>query len=627
MCGIVGVVSVGSGRLSVSRDQALRMREALSRRGPDGAGEWVAPWGYLGHRRLAILDTSEAGAQPMSSPDGRFVLAYNGELYNDLELRRELGALGDTFRSRSDAETLLMALRRWGSGAMQRLRGMYAFAFIDTWRKVVLLGRDPLGIKPLLLWFGPVPGGFELAFASEYPALFAHPHIPRRPNLLAISAYLATIRTHSGADTLFEGVLTLRPGEWIEVDASGPSPHADSRDWWQEAPEARDASAGVQPTGDPVADTRAHITDSVRRHLRSDVPVAGLLSGGLDSSIVCAVARREIPSLHTFCVGAREVGEAEAPDFAAARLAAESLGTRHEEVELTREAFVEHWPRMVRDLGRPLSTPNEVAIFSVAQIMRQRGFPVALSGEGADELFGGYHESLDALATSATPDRGAAALDVACWLNGAAKQTLLNHRVCEALDGDAEVYAFYRREYALVSEQCSPGAGHAPSPDLDIQLALQRRINLAGLLDRLDGAMMLVGVEGRTPFADQGVARFAEGLPMAEKYVPPAPRGGAARGAVSTLATAPPVSRTKICLRLAFTGDVPPEILARPKASFPVPFQRWAADLAPRLTSSPLVRELFKPAAIAHVASRPVELWNFAWPMINLALWGDLWWT
>lgn len=620
------MVSIGGGPLSITRERAARMRDALSRRGPDGAGDWFAPWGYVGHRRLAILDTTDAGEQPMVSADGRWVLAYNGELYNDLELRRELALLGDSFRSRSDAETLLMALRRWGGGAITRLRGMYAFAFIDTWRKVVLLGRDPLGVKPLLLWCGPVPGGLELAFASEYPALFAHPHVPRRPNLRSISAYLSTIRTHAGADTLFEGVLTLRPGEWVEIDASSASPHVDTRDWWKETADSPVPGADAGPGLDPVAATRERIIDSVHRHLRSDVPVAALLSGGLDSSIVCALARREVPSLHTFCVGSREGSEAEAPDFAAARLVAEALGTQHEEVELTRQGFTERWPQMVRELGRPLSTPNEVAIACVAQVMRERGFPVALSGEGADELFGGYHESLDALAASNQPDRGAAALDAACWMNLPAKQTLLNERVFQALDGDAHLYDFYRREYAQVRDRLAGDEAGSSMSDLAAQLALQRRINLAGLLDRLDGAMMLAGVEGRTPFADQDVARFAERLPMDEKYVPPAGWRGSPRGQVSTLAAAPPVSRTKLCLRLAFAGVVPPEILARPKASFPVPFQRWSSDLAPRLTSSPLVRELFRPAAIAHVASRPAELWNFAWPMLNIALWGDLWW-
>jgi asparagine synthase (glutamine-hydrolysing) len=360
--------------------------------------------------------------------------------------------------------------------------------------------------------------------------------------------------------------------------------------------------------GDATALVRQEVADSVRRHLRSDVPISCLLSGGLDSSIVASVAMRELGSLHTYCSGATEQG-AESDDFVVARLVAERLGTVHVEAPVTRALFARRWLEMVDATGLPLSTPNEVAINEVARRLRADGKIVTLSGEGADELFAGYEGPMrdaaayEGLLPSARPEWTRAAgmhpglfqLHANAWVPLESKAALLEERVWRGLEGDAALSEFYRVEFDDAQE------GEA----LQRHLRFHRRINLAGLLQRLDTATMLAGVEGRTPFADARVCALAESLPMAEKF-----RDG----------------QTKRILRRAFAADLPREVVSRPKASFPLPFERWVEDRAHILRESALAREVFTPAAIETVARQPAPLWRLAWPMINIAMWGKVWW-
>lgn len=605
MCGIVGVLAAGSKRPSVHDAQLIAMRDAMSHRGPDDAGLWKLGSVALAHRRLSVLDPSRAGHQPMLSPDAKSALVYNGELYNDHELRDALGKLGVTFKSTCDTETLLATLLRNPAEAPALIRGMYAFAFIDTHRKTALLARDPLGIKPLYYAFvestGPDGPTHELAFASEIPALLRHPAIRAKPDLVGVSGYLTTIRTTLGPRTLFEGIRTLRPGEWLTVDFSGPRLEHRSDDWWS-APR-RDAP----PAG--AAQLQQQVRDSVRRHLRSDVPICTLLSGGLDSTIITTTARELEPTLDlcTYCAGA---DEPEGDDLPAARRIAASLATRHTEARITRDHFAKRWPEMVRATGLPIGTPNEIAINEVARRLRADGKIVALSGEGADELFAGYDAPLDGAAEAIAKshpgewlaDGGITQLDLAAWIPSGAKPQVLAEQTWIRLESDSVLRDYYRDEFVRVATLAGvedPLAAHQ---------CFIRRINLAGLLLRLDQSTMLESVEGRTPLADQSLASFAESLPMSAKY------------------SAGATPKTKRILREAFQGKIDAEALTRPKASFPLPFQEWAADNSHALNRSPLARELFNPLAISTVLANPRQMWRLAWPMINIALWGERWW-
>jgi asparagine synthase (glutamine-hydrolysing) len=599
MCGILGL----AGPNLPDDHTVAALRDLMSRRGPDGTGLWRAPGIVLAHRRLAVIDPTPAGAQPMALPDGS-ALIYNGELYNDADLRVSLASEGVRFATSCDTETILHALRRWGDLALLRLRGMFALAFFDAPRRRLTLARDPLGIKPLYYRLGPVGATPQLIFASEPRAILAHPGITARPDMVTVSGYLTTIRTTLGDRTLFDGIRTLRPGEVLTFDLSDAEPRFLAR-------ERISVATAARGSGCSAVSVRAALEDSIHRHLRSDVPTCCLLSGGLDSSIIAAVARRRDPALHTYCSGAPAStpidGVPQSEDFVSARLVAVHLDTRHAEAPVTRELFARRWPEMVNDLGLPLSTPNEVAIHQVARRIRADGRIVTLSGEGADELFGGYDRPLaDAAAFIAgDPDDAASArflLDSAAWMPIDAKPAILGPAIWRALEGDAALADTYRQEFAEAS------AERDDADPLQSHLRFHRRVNLTGLLARLDTATMLAGVEGRTPFADVAVAALAESLPMRDKFTPGPP------------------ARTKIVLRDAFAPDLPSEVASRPKASFPLPFQEWIQDNAAELNQSAFAREVFTQAAIAAIAARPRELWRFAWPMINIALWGRRWW-
>jgi asparagine synthase (glutamine-hydrolysing) len=598
MCGIVGVATCSGREPAVDAAAFDALRDRLAHRGPDGAGSWEHRSGAcvvrLGHRRLSVIDPTPTGAQPMLSADGAVALIYNGELYNDAELR--LGLLTaerpPTFRGSSDTETLAELLAREWTGALPRLRGMFALAAFDTRRQRLLLARDPLGIKPL---YWTITSEGEVVFASEVHALLAHPGVAVRPDPIGLSAYLTTIRTTTAERTMFEGVRILEPGATIEFDLRAPRPTP---------------AHGTIPrvAADPRAATREIIADSVKRHLRSDVPLCTLLSGGLDSTIVATIARGGLPALWSYCAGApAEAGE---DDFDYARRVAAHLGTHHNEAPVTRELFAERWPALIASHGQPLSTPNEVAIHEVARRLRADGQVVTLSGEGADELFAGYHTALDnsaafeSASARTAHERALHQIDANAWIPRDAKAAVLSPLLASASEGDAWLVERASARFESLEAQGLRG--------LDGHLAYQEAVNLHGLLLRLDQSTMAAGVEGRTPLADVVVAAHARSLPMARKYRAPAEG-------------LDPSARTKLALREAFAREVPAEVLARPKASFPLPFAQWAGAHAGALEGR-FAREVFTDAARVTVAQQPEKLWQLAWPMINVALWGQRWW-
>lgn len=616
MCGILGLIAPIGSTPGLERVALERLRDRMSHRGPDDAGYLDRANVLLAHRRLAVIDPTPAGHQPMTTPDGRFAIVYNGELYNDAELRLELQKCGHRFRTSSDTETILAAVAEWGWGAIPRLRGMYALGIHDSGTARFLLARDPLGVKPLYIWRHRSEGTARILFASEVQAILAHPAISPRPDMAGVSAYLTTIRTTIGDRTLFEGVRVLQPGDMIDIDLRADSLTERRTSQAVLALSSRAATSAADGV-------RSEVESSIRAHLRSDVPTCCLLSGGLDSSIIGAVARSSLPELWTYCAGAptpAATPSASSPvldDLGAARNVSGLLGTRHAEAGITRELFAARWAEIVEKTGLPLSTPNEVAIHEVALRLRSDGKIVTISGEGADELFGGYDILLDhALAfeaslTAARPrGPGLAAArarfqaDDAAWIPISSKPAILSESARRSSESDAVLLDVYTRE----CEALAAGDRSFEEP-LQVHLRFQRRINLAGLLLRLDSATMLAGVEGRTPFADVRVAALAEALPMSEKF---------GRG------TGP--ARTKSCLRRAFADIVPEFVLRRPKASFPLPFQDWCADHAPLLSPSGPATEFFSAAAIQAVRQQPGELWSLAWPMLNIAMWARRWW-
>ncbi len=604
MCGFVGAIAQ-VGRESSLSDEALdAWRDVLAHRGPDGAMSWREGPVALGHRRLAIRDLTDAGAQPMVAPQDRGTLVYNGELYNDAELRKELASYAARFggfTTTCDAETVLFAMMRWGPAAIQRLRGIFALCWIDRRERRAVLARDPLGVKPLY-W---AVFGTEFVFASEVGALLKHPRAHAEPDLAMVSAYLTTARRELGERTMFEGIFAVRPGETLRVDLEARLPEPVSIGRW----------SSKVVGGDPGETSAARqvgraVEDSLSRQLISDRPMCALLSGGFDSTVLVRLlidATGTRP--RTWCASGVEGDDELGPDPAAARQIAADLGTEHSLTRVDRATFVQQWRAHVDHLGTPLSTPNEVAIAEVARELSAEGHAVALSGEGADELFGGYGEVLDAYSAAGESDPAGAHLGAATWVSPNSKETLLQGRVLEAANGDALLRSRFVAGFAWGREQAGPRGGV-----LDAHLRMQREFNLAALLQRLDAATMRYGVEGRTPYADGAVTRVAEALPMPRKFQ------------VASAGGADPVARSKIALRAAFGGRVPDLAIRRPKASFPLPFQRWGAEVVANLPRSRFANELVRPEMLEALAARPEAYWRLAWPIANLALWGDKFW-
>ncbi len=381
MCGIAGII----GRLDEPNRAALeRMNDAMLHRGPDAGGTGLsAPddrgWGaLLAHRRLAILDLSPAGAQPMVDPVTGHVITFNGEIYNYRDLRQRLVGEGQEFQSTGDTAVMLRALGLHGPGAVSWLRGMFAFACWDPKQRRLLLARDHLGIKPLYIARSSDPNaGWSVAFASELRALLASGLLgtPRLdPQAVASSVWNGFV---VGPCTAVKGVELLWPGRLIEFDGAGKEIRQE--DFWRIPDRAPD------PTMDEDG-LAAILEEGLRLHLASDVPLAVFLSGGVDSSVMANLAQRAAQSpIHTFTLAFEEQELNEGP---IARQIAAAIGTEHHEVVLTEGHFVENLEAALDSLDQP--TFDGLNAYFMSRAIRDAGFTVALSGTGGDELFGGY---------------------------------------------------------------------------------------------------------------------------------------------------------------------------------------------------------------------------------------------
>jgi len=592
MCGIAALLNLNQPARATDTAIIDRMRDRMEHRGPDDAGTWTGQWGALAHRRLAVIDPGPNGHQPMRSPDDRYILAYNGELYNDHDLRSELASLGVRFRTSCDTETLLHALITWGDSAIDKVRGMYAFVFLDTKTARATIARDPLGIKPLYFSTINHDQQHQLALATEIPALLEHPAISPTPDPVTLSAYLTSVRTTLGPRTMYQQIQTLEPGDWITIDLANPA-NAHHLNWWD-----------LNTQRAPTQGIRQTIEDSVHRHLRTDVPMCALLSGGLDSAITTTIAKRSLSTLNTYCAGAK--GDGFDDDFQYAAQLAKQLGTTHHEVIVTQDDFTRMLPQLITQMSNPMSTPNTIAIHAVASALRKQGHIVTISGEGADELFAGYTPIMQQCTARVAalsdpnhdPDGGRFHLQANAWVSQELKPGVLSPSLYQATHEDRLLDEHYQQTFAHLAQQSSD------TDPLQTHLRFQRRMNLPNLLQRLDAATMLAGVEGRTPFADIEVAIAAESLPMSRKFIDA------------------PEPQTKIALREAFAKDLPSDIVNRPKASFPLPFQNWMTPFAELLSESPFSREVFNDQALSLVSADPNTYWHMAWPMINIALWG-----
>ncbi|MFF9145904.1 asparagine synthase (glutamine-hydrolyzing) [Streptomyces sp. NPDC014861] len=583
MCGIAGTYRWPDGKAVTDR-----ITDVLSHRGPDGAGRYSHAAGdgevHLGHRRLAVVDLSPTGAQPMVS-DG-LVLTYNGELYNAPELRAELAAAGVRFRGTSDTEVLLEAWRRWGTDCLPRLRGMFAFGIFDERTGELVLARDQLGVKPLFL----LRRGGGLVFASELKALAAATgglEVDR-------AALVASLLYYWVPDSrcAYREAEKLPPGSWLRITPDGRERRGTYWRLRDVAAEGRErARSGELP------DLAAVVEDSTRRHLLSDVPVATFLSGGLDSSYLTALAAREQPGISAYTIGFRAEDarfEAMPDDLGYARRVAARYGVDLHEIEIAPDVL-DLLPRMTYHLDEPIGDPAAINTYLICSAAREAGVKVMLSGMGADELFAGYRKHLANLlalryqrvprplrrGVSAAVDR----LPVASARRGYRSVRFAKRFLSFA---DLPEETAFRRSYTMYDRGellalVDPGlAGtvddvlteHADVyEDNDLDDFVNRmclgdaRMFLPGLnLAYTDRSSMAASTEVRVPYVDVEVVRAAFAVPGDRKIVG---RQG------------------KAVLKEAAATVLPREIVYRPKGLFSAPLRAWMSrDLAP------LVREV-----------------------------------
>jgi len=377
MCAIVGTASKTP---KADADWLYNGRDSMIHRGPDDAGEWWSHDSRVGfaHRRLSIIDLSPSGHQPMHDVTGSLCIVFNGEIYNHSDLREELVAKGHFFRSRSDTEVILAAYHEWGTQCLTRFNGMFALAIYDSRRQSVFLARDRAGEKPLFYWYA----NGELRFASELKALLVDPKIPRRVSHEALDCYLA-MGYVPGNRCIVEGFNKLSAAHAMMFDLQ--TGHLEKWCYWQLPELETDINSKFDDEG-LLDELERLLEKAVRRQMVADVPVGVLLSGGVDSSLITALAVRASSQVQTFTIGFPGHGKMDETDHA--RLISRHFGTKHTEL-MAQDATVDLLPRLACQFDEPIVDSSMIPTFLVSQLVRQH-CTVALGGDGGDELFGGY---------------------------------------------------------------------------------------------------------------------------------------------------------------------------------------------------------------------------------------------
>ena len=497
MCGIAGVIG---DRTNIRNGFAQAMSEAIAHRGPDDRGEWSSPDALLVHRRLSILDLTHAGQQPMRSACGRYVMVFNGEIYNYRELRSELESRGFVFRSQSDSEVLLAAYVAYGEGCLPRLNGMWAFAIWDTQRRALFASRDRFGKKP----FYYTVAGDRLVFASEIKAILATGLVAAQPNANAVADFCAErVSDHTDA-TFFKGIHQLRPGTWALWRAR----QLRTSSYWTLPTDSDD-----QGSADPIEEIRHLLDESVKLRLRADTPVGTTLSGGLDSSgITCIAAAQCRGELNAF-----STIDADPPEEAAgiANVARAHANVRVHTDSPDHCCLLDELDACLWHQEEPFADGSMLAHFRLMRLTRQRGIKVLLTGQGADEVFAGYPGHL-AAHTAGLIARGAwreaRSFAFAARANG--QRVSLKSAFGYALPPSLATYIRGRRidhhldwldsEMARVSPAVRSGVvdvGDSDALNGTLRQSISQR-TLPSFLHYDDRNSMAFGVETRSPYLD-----------------------------------------------------------------------------------------------------------------------------
>lgn len=610
MCGLAGIFDLNQ---SLSADDIKRvvgaMGAAVHHRGPDEGDAWVdAKAGYgVAHRRLSIQDLSAAGRQPMISASGRYILSYNGEIYNGADLRAELQARGSSFNGHSDTEVLLEGLAQWGvEKTLPRLIGMFAFAVWDREDRCLVLGRDRLGIKPL--YWGRQ--GQRFFFASELKSLMAHPDFKAEVDRSALSDLVA-FNYVTGPRSIYDGIAHLEPGCFVRIDAQGTAQTTRYWDLLEIASQDQDHRT-LLSDAQALAQLNDVLGDAVRGRMISDVPLGAFLSGGVDSTLITAVMQSISPNpVKTFTIG---FGESEFNEADHARAIAAHLGTEHHELQVSGQDALDVIPNLSRMYCEPFADSSQIPTYLVSKMARGH-VTVALSGDGGDEGFAGYNRhrvghdiwprvkgipapvrrlmaGLIKGVPHAVYDRMASVLpenkrpsQLGDKMNKMAG--MLSSR--ELDDFYAGVVRLWDRPESVVvgggdnlSWQHKAAAVRAITDPVKRIQVMDMLTYLPGdILTKVDRASMAVGLEARVPLLDHRVVEFASALPMNMKI-----RGG----------------ETKWLLRQMLDQYVPRSLIERPKQGFAVPLGDWLRGPLREWAEDLLSEDALNTAGLFHAA-------------------------
>ncbi len=627
MCGIAGCFCFGK-KKEVDRLLIERMINVMTHRGPDAGGTWIADDGSvgLGHRRLSIIDLSEAASQPMSDDSGEIWVVYNGEIYNFAELRDELKDMHH-FRTRSDTEVILYAYREWGIECIHRFRGMFAFALWDARKRELYLVRDRIGIKPLYYTLS----SSSILFASEIKALLQHPRVERAVDIEAFYHYMSFL-TSPAPKTLFKGIYKLPPATWLKVDERG---NVQEHRYWDPIENAESISGSEE---DISAELLARLEEAVRYRMVSDVPVGVFLSGGIDSStnaVLFSKHSRGEP-VCTFSIGYRGDYKTYANEFEYARRVAQMIGARHHEIVIGEDDLISFLSSLVYHQDEPIGDPVCVPVYYVSKLARDNGVIVCQVGEGSDELFWGYPGwkillQLQRWGNLPVPRLFKRVLLSAIRMLGKGSSGYYeflrrNTEGQPVFWGGAE--AFYEAEKRnLLSTDVKDELGEISSFDaiepfyrrfcrtrsvkkdpllwmtyLDLNFRLPEL-----LLMRVDKMSMAVSLEARVPFLDHRFVEYVMGIPEDLKTKN---------------------DELKYILKKAVENILPHEIVYRKKQGFGVPVYEWFESRLGEVGRRKLLEfasrtEFFDRQYLQEFleTTKGVKLWY----LLNFVLWYEMW--
>jgi asparagine synthase (glutamine-hydrolysing) len=631
VCRITGILSF-DGKL-VDKHDLILMRDTMIAGGPDDAGLWLDQNHRIGfgHRRLSILDLSSAGHQPMHTPDGRFTICYNGEIYNFRSIRSELEQQGISFKSDCDTEVLLHAFANEGLACLNRLHGMFAIAIWDAHEKVLTLTRDRIGVKPL---YYALQGGSFL-FGSELKSIMAHPRFERRLSTKALQLFLEysyVPHPHS----ILEDAFKLGPGQWLQVNDKG---RVEVGTWWS----ASENLVTDFDWADHVAVEReleARMTRSFERRMVADVPVGVFLSGGIDSSLLLALLKERIGGdIKTFTIG---FDESEYNEAHYAKKVAKALGSDHHELYLQPERGLEIIEQLPTIWDEPFGDNSAIATYLVSEFAVKH-VKVALSADGGDELFCGYPKYWLTMERVAAMRRHpfvcrTLAASPSILLEGIGRKysgnKLLKIKDLMSADGSLERNAFVYGQHVFSNYQLERLMAISGHSDWLPQMALWDRFPSADPLAKMmaidlssyhtddihvkvDRASMANSLEAREPFLDHEIVEFALGIPGSMKL----PNHDQAK--------------SKQILRNVLYKHIDKTLIERPKMGFGVPLDHWLNNQLKGLVDNLLRPEklandgLFNPAYVAKIrqsfARNPKQELNKIWNLVVFQMWKERW--